>query len=44
MWTKEHRARQLAFEQRRRYPTNLTDDAGKRLKGRKRHLAVDTND
>ena len=25
MWTKEHRARQLAFEQRRRYPTDLTD-------------------
>ena len=25
MWTKEHRARQLAFEQGRRYPTDLTD-------------------
>ena len=25
MWTKDHRARQLAFEQRRRYPTDLTD-------------------
>jgi hypothetical protein len=25
MWTNEHRARQLAFEQRQRYPTNLTD-------------------
>ncbi len=25
MWTKEHRARQLAFEKRRRYPTDLTD-------------------
>jgi transposase len=24
MWTKEHRARQVAFE-RRRYPTDLTD-------------------
>ena len=25
MWTKEHRARQLAFERGRRYPTDLTD-------------------
>ena len=25
MWTKEHRARQAAFERRRRYPTDLTD-------------------
>ena len=25
MWTKEHRARQLAFEHRCRYPTDLTD-------------------
>jgi len=25
MWTKEHRARQLAFERVRRYPTDLTD-------------------
>ena len=25
MWTKDYRARQLAFEQRRRYPTDLTD-------------------
>jgi putative transposase len=25
MWTKEHRARQLAFERHRRYPTDLTD-------------------
>ena len=25
MWTKEHRARQLAFKQHRRYPTDLTD-------------------
>ncbi|RYI35569.1 MAG: transposase [Acetobacteraceae bacterium] len=26
MWTKEHRARQAAFERRRRYPTDLTDE------------------
>ena len=25
MWAKEHRARQVAFEQRRGYPTDLTD-------------------
>ena len=25
MWTKEQRARQLAFERRRRYPTDPTD-------------------
>lgn len=25
MWTKEHRARQAAFERRRRYPSDLTD-------------------
>ncbi|WP_424137039.1 IS5 family transposase [Roseomonas chloroacetimidivorans] len=32
MWTKEHRARQLAFEQRRRYPTDLTDAEWERIK------------
>ena len=26
MWTKEHRARQAAFERGRRYPTDLTDE------------------
>ena len=32
MWTKEHRARQLAFEQRRRYPTDLTDAEWEQIK------------
>ena len=32
MWTKEHRARQLAFEQRRRYPTDLTDVEWEQIK------------
>jgi transposase len=32
MWTKEHRARQLAFEQRRRYPTDLTDAEWEQVK------------
>ncbi len=30
MWTKEHRARQAAFE-RRRYPTDLTDEEWERV-------------
>ncbi len=30
MWTKEHRARQAAFERRRRYPTDLTDEEWER--------------
>ena len=32
MWTKEHRARQFAFEQRRRYPTDLTDAEWEQIK------------
>jgi putative transposase len=32
MWTKEHRARQPAFEQRRRYPTDLTDAEWEQIK------------
>ncbi len=32
MWTKEHRVRQLAFEQRRRYPTDLTDAEWEQIK------------
>src|ERR671911_2655145 len=31
MWTKEHRARQAAFE-RRRYPTDLTDEEWERIR------------
>lgn len=31
MWTKEHRERQLAFE-RRRYPTDLTDEEWERIR------------
>lgn len=31
MWTKEHRARQAAFEHRRRYPTDLTDEEWERI-------------
>ena len=31
MWTKEHRARQAAFE-RRRYPTDLTDEEWERVR------------
>ena len=31
MWTKEHRARQLAFERGRRYPTDLTDGEWKQV-------------
>lgn len=31
MWTKEHRARQAAFERRRRYPTDLTDVEWERI-------------
>src|SRR3712207_4158237 len=30
MWTKEHRARQAAFERGRRYPTDLTDEEWER--------------
>jgi len=30
MWTKEHRERQKAFE-RRRYPTDLTDEEWERI-------------
>ena len=32
MWTKEHRARQVAFERRRRYPTDLTDEEWERIR------------
>lgn len=32
MWTKEHRARQAAFERRRRYPTDLTDEEWERVR------------
>ena len=32
MWTKEQRARQLAFERGRRYPTDLTDDEWEQVK------------
>lgn len=32
MWTKEHRARQLAFERGRRYPTDLTDAEWEQIK------------
>lgn len=32
MWTKEHRARQLAFERGRRYPTDLTDEEWERVR------------
>ena len=32
MWTKEHRARQFVFEQRRRYPTDLTDAEWEQIK------------
>ena len=31
MWTQEHRARQAAFE-RRRYPTDLTDEEWERIR------------
>jgi len=31
MWTKEHRERQKAFE-RRRYPTDLTDEEWQRIR------------
>jgi transposase len=31
MWTKEHRERQKAFE-RRRYPTDLTDEEWERIR------------
>jgi hypothetical protein len=33
MWAKEHRARQAAFEQRRRYPTDPTDEERERARG-----------
>jgi putative transposase len=32
MWTKEQRARQLAFERGRRYPTDLTDEEWERVR------------
>jgi transposase len=32
MWTKEHRARQAAFERQRRYPTDLTDEEWERIR------------
>lgn len=32
MWTEEHRARQAAFERRRRYPTDLTDEEWERIR------------